>query len=100
MAYSVCALAGSVDRLRAMAANLSSVAVYCGSNSGTDPAYAQAAAALGRIMAGRGIHLRLRRRRRRADGHGRPGAVLEYGGEAHGVITEALVAKEIAHGGP
>jgi hypothetical protein len=80
-----------------MSANLSSVAVYCGSNSGNDPAYAQAAAALGRVMAGRGIHL--------VFGGGDVGlmgvvskAVLEYGGEAHGVITEGLVAKEVAGG--
>jgi uncharacterized protein (TIGR00730 family) len=77
---------------------LSSVAVYCGSNPGNDPAYAQAAASLGRVLAGRGIRL--------VFGGGDvglmgavSGAVLEYGGEAHGVITEALVAKEIAHDG-
>ena len=81
-----------------MSENLSSVAVYCGSNPGNDPAYAQAAASLGRVMAGRGIRL--------VFGGGDvglmgtvAGAVLEYGGEAHGVITEALVAKEIARGG-
>jgi uncharacterized protein (TIGR00730 family) len=78
--------------------NLSSVAVYCGSNPGNDPAYAQAAASLGRVMAGRGTRL--------VFGGGDvglmgavAGAVLEHGGEAHGVITEALVAKEIARGG-
>jgi hypothetical protein len=77
---------------------LSSVAVYCGSNSGTDPAYAQAAASLGRTLAVRGIRLNF--------GGGDVGlmgvvsaAVLEHGGEAHGVITEALRAKEIARGG-
>jgi len=77
-----------------MGANLTSVAVYCGSNLGDDPVYAQSAAALGRIMAGRGIHL--------VYGGGDvglmgklSGAVLEYGGAAHGVITESLVAKEI-----
>jgi len=77
---------------------LSSVAVYCGSNLGADPAYAQAATALGRELAGRGIRL--------VFGGGDVGlmgvvasAVLEHGGEAHGVITEALVAKEIARGG-
>ena len=82
-----------------MCANqLSSVAVYCGSNPGNDPAYAQTASALGRILAGRGIRL--------VFGGGDvglmgavAGSVLEYGGEAHGVITEALVAKEVAHGG-
>jgi hypothetical protein len=77
---------------------LSSVAVYCGSNLGTDPAYAAATASLGRTMAGRGIRL--------VWGGGQVGlmgvvadAVLEHGGQALGVITEALVAKEVSHRG-
>ena len=77
---------------------LSSVAVYCGSNLGTDPAYAAATASLGRTMAGRGISL--------VWGGGQVGlmgvvadAVLEHGGQALGVITEALVAKEVSHRG-
>jgi uncharacterized protein (TIGR00730 family) len=81
-----------------MAVQLSSVAVYCGSNSGFDPAYAQAAASLGRTLADRGIRL--------VFGGGDVGlmgvvasAVLDNGGEAHGVITESLRAKEIARGG-
>ena len=36
---------------------MSAVAVYCGSNSGSDPAYAAAAASLGRTLAERGIRL-------------------------------------------
>ena len=75
---------------------LSSVAVYCGSNSGTDPAYARAAASLGQTLADRGIRL--------VYGGGQVGlmgvvadAVTENGGQAYGVITEALRAKEIAH---
>jgi predicted Rossmann-fold nucleotide-binding protein len=40
-----------------MVEELSAVAVYCGSNSGNDPAYAEAAAALGRALAKRGIRL-------------------------------------------
>jgi uncharacterized protein (TIGR00730 family) len=81
-----------------MSVQLTSVAVYCGSNSGTDPAFAQAAAALGRTLAKRGIQL--------VYGGGQVGlmgavadAVLENGGEAHGVITESLRAKEISHEG-
>jgi hypothetical protein len=77
---------------------LSSVAVYCGSNKGTDPAYAQAADTLGRTLAARGISL--------VYGGGHVGlmgvvadAVTGNGGEAHGVITAALQAKEIAHHG-
>jgi hypothetical protein len=81
-----------------MSVQLSSVAVYCGSNSGFDPAYAQAATSLGRTLAERGISL--------VFGGGDVGlmgvvasAVLDNGGEAHGVITESLRAKEIARGG-
>ena len=77
---------------------LSSVAVYCGSNLGSDPAYARAASSLGEAMAKRGIRL--------VFGGGEVGlmgtvssTVLARGGEAHGVITEALRAKEIARGG-
>jgi uncharacterized protein (TIGR00730 family) len=78
-----------------MSVQLSSVAVYCGSNSGFDPAYAQAAASLGRTLADRGISL--------VFGGGDVGlmgvvasAVLDNGGEAHGVITESLRAMETA----
>jgi uncharacterized protein (TIGR00730 family) len=76
----------------------SSVAVYCGSNSGTDPAFTAAAASLGRLLAERGLRL--------VYGGGHVGlmgtvadAVLDGGGEAHGVITRALEQKEIAHAG-
>ena len=81
-----------------MSVQLTSVAVYCGSNSGSDPAFAQAAAALGRTLAKRGIKL--------VYGGGHVGlmgaiadAVLENGGEVHGVITESLRAKEVARQG-
>jgi uncharacterized protein (TIGR00730 family) len=79
-------------------ASLSSVAIYCGSNSGADPAFAEAAASLGRLLAGRGVRLVY------GGGHvGLMGAVadgvLGSGGEAHGVITRALEAREIAHPG-
>ena len=75
---------------------LSAIAVYCGSNHGADPAYAQAAAALGRLLAERGIRL--------VYGGGHVGlmgvladASLASGGEVFGVITRALEAKEVAH---
>jgi uncharacterized protein (TIGR00730 family) len=81
-----------------MGVELSAVAVYCGSNYGNDPAYAEAAASLGRTLAKRGIRL--------VYGGGQVGlmgvvadAVLESGGEVYGVITEALVAKEVSHRG-
>jgi uncharacterized protein (TIGR00730 family) len=79
-----------------MSAQLSAVAVYCGSNLGTDPAYADAAGLLGRTLAERGIRL--------VYGGGNVGlmgvvanAAISSGGEAHGVITEALAARELAH---
>jgi uncharacterized protein (TIGR00730 family) len=81
-----------------MSLKLSAVAVYCGSNLGTEPAYAQAAAALGGTLAARGIRL--------VFGGGQVGlmgvvadAVTGSGGEAYGVITEALKTEEVAHRG-
>jgi uncharacterized protein (TIGR00730 family) len=75
---------------------LSSVAVYCGSSPGFDPAYAQAAASLGTVLGQRGIRL--------IYGGGHVGlmgiladAALSAGGEVHGIITRALDAKEIGH---
>lgn len=75
-----------------------SVAVYCGSSPGADPAYGDAADALGRRIAERGLRL--------VYGGGHVGlmgrvadAALAAGGEVHGVITAALEAKEVAHGG-
>jgi len=81
-----------------MPARLSSIAVYCGSNQGTDPAFAAAAASLGCLLAERQISL--------VYGGGHVGlmgtiadAVLENGGQAHGVITRALQDVEVAHRG-
>jgi uncharacterized protein (TIGR00730 family) len=77
---------------------LRAVAVYCGSNQGADPVYARAAASLGQLLAERGIKL--------VYGGGDVGlmgvladAVREDGGEVLGVITRALVEKEVAHPG-
>lgn len=74
------------------------VCVYCGSNVGARPAYAQAAVALGETLAARGLEL--------VFGGGRVGlmgvladAVLAAGGRAVGVIPEALAARDVAHGG-
>jgi uncharacterized protein (TIGR00730 family) len=65
---------------------------------GNDPAYAAAAASLGGLLAERGIRL--------VYGGGQVGlmgvvadAALDNGGEVLGVITEALVAKEVSHRG-
>ncbi len=72
------------------------LAVYCGSSMGADPAFAQVAEALGKEMARRGLGL--------VYGGGRMGlmgiiadAVLGEGGEAYGVIPDALVKHELAH---
>src|SRR5437588_9121508 len=91
----------STDFVRALASErmaISSLCVYCGSNRGSSPVFADAATSLGRLMASRGIGL--------VYGGGHVGlmgvvadAVLQGGGEAHGVITAALEAKEIAHRG-
>lgn len=75
-----------------------SVCVYCGSNTGNKPAYAERAAALGNRMAREGLAL--------VYGGGNVGlmgivadAVLEAGGEAIGVIPKQLVDWEVAHKG-
>jgi uncharacterized protein (TIGR00730 family) len=74
------------------------LAVYCGSAIGSDPAFAAVAKALGEEMARRGIGL--------VYGGGRLGlmgvvadAVMANGGEAYGVIPQALVNLEVAHTG-
>jgi uncharacterized protein (TIGR00730 family) len=69
--------------------------VFCGSNAGVRPAYAEAAASLGRLLAARGIGLVF------GGSHlGLMGAVsqaaLSAGGEVIGVMPRALVAKEVA----
>jgi uncharacterized protein (TIGR00730 family) len=68
------------------------VAVFCGSNFGKSDIYRDAATALGRAFAGRGIAL--------VYGGTNKGlmkivadALLDGGGEAHGVIPRALVDK-------
>jgi uncharacterized protein (TIGR00730 family) len=72
--------------------------VFAGSNSGTRPAYLEAARALGRTLADRGLGV--------VYGGARVGlmgaladAALAAGTEVIGVIPESLVTKEVAHGG-
>jgi uncharacterized protein (TIGR00730 family) len=81
-----------------VARTLSAVAVYCASNRGVHPADAEVAALTGRTLAERGIRL--------VYGGGHVGlmgvladAALAAGGEVHGVITEALHEREVAHTG-
>ena len=75
-----------------------SVCVYCGSNAGNKPVYAERAIALGKTLAKEGLAL--------VYGGGNVGlmgivadAVLEAGGEVIGVIPEQLVNWEVAHRG-
>jgi uncharacterized protein (TIGR00730 family) len=72
---------------------INSICVYCGSGPGTDPAYVEAASALGRILAQNGIRL--------IYGGGSVGlmgaiadAVIDHGGKITGVIPEFLVNRE------
>ena len=74
------------------------LAVYCGSAAGADPAFADAARELGRLMVERDIDL--------VYGGGKLGlmgivadTVLDSGGKVYGVIPDALVAHEVAHRG-
>ena len=74
------------------------ICVYCGSNAGSKPAYAERARALGARIARDGHTL--------VYGGGNVGlmgivadAVLEHGGEVVGVIPEQLVKWEVAHTG-
>lgn len=72
------------------------ICVFCGSSTGDNAQYSQAAVQLGREMARRGIGLVFG-----GGGVGLMGviadAVLEAGGHAIGVIPHALVARELAH---
>ncbi|MEO1629654.1 MAG: TIGR00730 family Rossman fold protein, partial [Bacteroidota bacterium] len=74
------------------------IAVFCGSKSGSNPAYAEAAQTFGRLAAERGIGL--------VTGGGHVGlmgivadAALAAGGEVIGVIPHGLVVREVAHEG-
>ena len=74
------------------------ICVFCGSNMGTNEAYAEAARGLGRLFARQGIAL--------VYGGGSVGlmgeladAVLGAGGEVIGVIPHALWAREVGHRG-
>lgn len=77
---------------------MKSICVYCGSNSGGKPAYAERATALGTRIARENLAL--------VYGGGNVGlmgivadAVLDAGGEVVGVIPQQLVDWEVAHRG-
>ncbi|MCF3629693.1 TIGR00730 family Rossman fold protein [Thalassospiraceae bacterium LMO-SO8] len=74
--------------------DISAICVFCGSRTGSDPAYENAARVLGRMMAERGIRL--------VYGGGHVGlmgvvadAVLDAGGQAIGVIPDFLKRREV-----
>ncbi len=74
------------------------ICVYCGSNTGSNPAYVKAAILLADALFDRDIEL--------VYGGASKGImgivadrVLERGGHAHGVIPQQLVDKEVAHQG-
>ncbi len=77
---------------------MNSVCVFCGSSTGNDPSYAEAAQRLGRVLAERDITL--------VYGGGHVGlmgvvadAALGAGGEVIGVMPKSLVDREIGHTG-
>jgi uncharacterized protein (TIGR00730 family) len=77
---------------------LSRICVFCGASVGADPAYRQAAVALGTLLARRKIGLVF------GGGHvGLMGAVadaaLAAGGEAIGVLPRGLQVRELGHEG-
>ncbi|QXM23832.1 TIGR00730 family Rossman fold protein [Elioraea tepida] len=81
-----------------MPPSLNAVAVFCGSRLGNDPRHREAAATLGRALAGAGIRL--------IYGGGRVGlmgvladACLAAGGTVTGVIPTFLARREVEHEG-
>ena len=74
------------------------ICVYAGSNPGADPAYAEAAADLARLLAQRGIGVVYGGAHRGLMGI-LADTALEAGGEVIGVMPQALVDREIAHTG-
>jgi uncharacterized protein (TIGR00730 family) len=81
-----------------MNARIGRVCLFCGSNVGSRPAYAEAARALGLTLAAHGMTL--------VYGGGSVGlmqiaaqAALDAGGKVIGVITEQLMMREVGHRG-
>ena len=74
------------------------ICVYCGSNPGANPAYAEAARELGRELAARGLGLVYGGAKVGVMGAVAEG-VLQAGGSAIGVIPHFFVTKEVAHDG-
>ena len=77
---------------------MASICIYCGSSPGTEPAYMDSAREMGKLIASRGHKL--------VYGGGDLGlmgaaadAALSGGGEVIGVIPQAILDKEVGHGG-
>jgi uncharacterized protein (TIGR00730 family) len=77
---------------------LSSICVFCGSSTGSDPSYARLAESMGQAIAERELSL--------VYGGAKVGlmgvladAALTAGGEVFGVLPRALQTKELAHSG-
>lgn len=77
---------------------LKSICVFCGSSSGANPSYLEAARNLGKVIAEKNIRL--------VYGGGNVGimgeianSVLKNGGKVSGVIPKSLFDKELAHKG-
>jgi uncharacterized protein (TIGR00730 family) len=77
---------------------MKAIAVYCGASHGADPAYADGARGLARVLVEHNIGL--------VYGGGKVGLmgiiadeVLRLGGEATGVIPKALMEREVGHAG-
>ena len=75
---------------------LSSLCVYCGSRPGARPVYVEQAAALGRLLAERGIALVYGGASIGVMGAAADAAIAA-GGRVIGVIPKALAEKEVAH---
>lgn len=81
-----------------METNFQSICVFCGSQSGTNPAFADVARLVGKTLAKRGIRI--------VYGGGSVGLMgvvadscLDAGGEVIGVITHSLMEAEVGHPG-
>ncbi len=77
---------------------IKSIAVYCGSNTGTGDSYLDASKALGKLLARSGIRLVYGGTHKGLMG-ALADAALGAGGEVHGVITERLRDKGHLHEG-
>jgi uncharacterized protein (TIGR00730 family) len=79
-----------------MERRIGSVCVYCGSSSGSDPEFAEAAEALGGYLAESGIDIVFGGNRSGLMGH-LADAALAAGGTVIGILPQGLFDREVAH---